>query len=49
MAPDTPLVETLLTLYRTRTSVPVVDPDSGCLVGVISYWDVGERILEQKI
>jgi CBS-domain-containing membrane protein len=49
VAPDTPLVETLLILYRTRTSVPVVEPDSGCLVGMISYWDVGARILEQEI
>jgi CBS domain-containing protein len=45
--PDTPLIETLLILYRTRTSLPVVDPDSGLLVGMISYWDVGERILAQ--
>jgi CBS-domain-containing membrane protein len=49
VAPDTPLVETLLTLYRTHTSLPVVDPDSGCLLGVISYWDVGAKILEQEI
>ena len=26
--PDEPLVETLLILYRTRTSIPVVDPES---------------------
>jgi len=43
--PDLPLVETLLILYRTRTSIPVVEPESGKLVGMISYWDVGERIL----
>jgi CBS-domain-containing membrane protein len=47
--PDTPLVETLLVLYRTRTSLPVVDPDTGFLVGMISYWDVGTKILEQEI
>ena len=44
--PDTPLLESLLTLYRTRTAVPVVEKDSGRLVGVISYWDVGTKILE---
>ncbi len=49
VAPDTPLVETLLILYRTRTSVPVVDPESGLLVGMISYWDVYGKILEQQI
>jgi len=49
VAPDTPLVETLLALYHTRSSVPVVDPDSHCLVGMVSYWDVGQKILEQEI
>jgi CBS-domain-containing membrane protein len=43
--PDTPLVETLLILYRTKTSIPVVEPDSRRLVGMISYFDVGEKIL----
>ncbi|MCB1785617.1 MAG: CBS domain-containing protein [Gammaproteobacteria bacterium] len=46
--PDTPLVETLLVLYRTRASVPVVEPGTCRLVGMISYWDVGRRILEQE-
>jgi CBS domain-containing protein len=45
VGPDTPLVETLLTLYRTKSSVPVLEPKTGKLLGVISYWDVGERIL----
>jgi CBS-domain-containing membrane protein len=45
VAPDTPLVETLLILYRTKTSVPVVQPGTCKLLGMISYWDVGEAIL----
>jgi len=45
VSPDTPLLETLLTLYKTRASLPVVDPDTGKLVGVISYFDVGEKVL----
>ncbi|MGB0713563.1 MAG: HPP family protein [Gammaproteobacteria bacterium] len=45
VAPDTPLMETLLILYRTRTSIPVVDPDSGRLEGLISFWDVGDVVL----
>lgn len=45
VAPDTALVETLLILYNARNSLPVVDPDTGKLVGVISYWDAGEKIL----
>ncbi len=43
--PDHPLVETLLVLYRTKTSLPVVEPESGKLLGMISYWDVGEHVL----
>jgi CBS-domain-containing membrane protein len=43
--PDLPLVETLLILYRTKTSIPVVDPKDRRLVGMISYFDVGEKIL----
>ena len=43
--PDHPMLETLLLLYRSRISIPVVDPDSGMLLGMISYWDIGERIL----
>lgn len=45
VSPDTPLLETLLMLHKTRASLPVVDPDSGKLVGVISYFDAGEKIL----
>ena len=45
VSPDTPLVESLLILYRARNSLPVVDTDSGKLLGVISYWDAGEKIL----
>ena len=45
VSPDTPLVQTLLMLYHARHSLPVVDPESGKLVGVISYWDAGEKIL----
>ena len=46
VAPDTPLVETLLLLYQTQNSLPVVDPDTGKLLGMISYFDVGEKILK---
>lgn len=49
VTPDTPLVETLLTLYQARNSIPVVDPDSDRLLGVISYWDAGEHILAAPV
>ena len=43
--PETALVETLLILYRTKASIPVVDRETGRLAGMISYFDVGEKIL----
>jgi CBS domain-containing protein len=49
VGPDTPLLETLRILYRNRASLPVVEPDSGRLLGVISYFDVGEHILAAKV
>jgi len=49
VAPDTPLVETLLVLYRAHASLPVVETDSGKLVGVISYFDAGRNILAADI
>lgn len=45
VAPGTPLTETMLQLYQTRASVPVVDPVSCKLLGMISYWNIGEKIL----
>lgn len=47
--PDLPLVEALRMLYLTRASLPVVEPDSGKLVGVISYFDAGEKILNAPL
>lgn len=43
--PDTPIVQTLMILYRDQSSLPVVEPDSHCLVGMISYWDACRRFL----
>lgn len=45
VAPDTSLLETLRILYYEKVNLPVVDPVSGRLEGMISYFDVGERIL----
>lgn len=47
VGPDTPLLEAVLILYRTKASLPVIDPETKKLVGVISYWDLGKRILEE--
>ncbi|MDJ0873483.1 MAG: CBS domain-containing protein [Gammaproteobacteria bacterium] len=46
--PDTPMLETLLTLYRTKTALGVVEEDTRRLLGVISYFDVGERIMAES-
>lgn len=43
---DTPIVETLLTLYKAKANLPVVDRDSGRLVGTISYYSIGAKIME---
>jgi CBS-domain-containing membrane protein len=45
VSPDTPLTETLLQLYETRFAIPVVEKGSCKLLGMISYWDVGKKIL----
>jgi CBS domain-containing protein len=30
-----------------QDNIPVVDPDSGRLVGIISYWDVLDHLLAE--
>jgi len=47
--PDTPLIETLRILYGHMGSMPVVDPDDGRLLGMVTYWDVGRAILEAEV
>jgi CBS domain-containing protein len=41
---DTPVMNAVLYLYRTRSYLPVVDEASGKLLGVVSTWDVLARI-----
>ena len=41
---DTPVMNAVLHLYRTRSYLPVVDEASGKLLGVVSTWDVLGRI-----
>jgi CBS domain-containing protein len=41
---DTPVMNAVLYLYRTRSYLPVVDEASGKLLGVVSTWDVLRRI-----
>ena len=49
VGPDTPLIETLRILYGHMGALPVVDPASGQLLGIISYWDVGAAILAAEV
>jgi CBS domain-containing protein len=42
LAPQTPLMNAMLFLYRQRNLVPVVD--QGKLVGIVSVWDILARI-----
>lgn len=49
VSPDTSLTETLRILYNHMGSLPVVEPKSGILVGVVTYWDVGAAILGAEI
>ena len=49
MHPDTPTMEVLLLMLRGRTtSVPVVDKPSHRLEGIISFWNVLEKLLGEN-
>ena len=47
LRPDQPLVTAMVYLFLGRNFLPVVDPDSGLLVGVVSAWDVLESIIRK--
>lgn len=49
IAPDTSLLETLLTLYREKCNLPVVDKRTNRLEGMVSYYDVGEKIMGEGL
>lgn len=44
LRPSTPIMNAVLFLYRARTYLPVVDENSGQLLGVVSTWDILGRI-----
>lgn len=46
LRPDQPLISAMFYLYQGRNFLPVVEPDSGLLVGVVSAWDVLENIIK---
>ena len=46
VSPETSLIETLLTMYHQEKNLPVVDRASGRLEGMISYYDIGDMMLQ---
>lgn len=44
--PDTALTHVVLSLYNCHNNLPVVERDSGKLVGIVSYWDIVGHLLE---
>ncbi len=46
--PDTPLIDAILQLSQNHNVVPVVDPDSGKLLGAISFFTVLKALEEAR-
>ncbi len=44
--PDTPLIEAIRLLCRNHLTIPVVEPETERLIGVISYWDAARHLIE---
>ena len=47
LQPDQPLVTAMFYLFHGRNFLPVVEPASGLLVGVISAWDILDSIIKK--
>lgn len=48
--PSDSLTRTLQRLAQTQDNIAVVDPDTKILVGIVSYWDVLDRLADgQKV
>ena len=47
LRPGQPLVTAMFYLFHGRNFLPVVEPASGLLVGVISAWDILDSILPE--
>lgn len=46
LRPDSPIVAAILLVYRIRNFVPVVDPNNGKLLGLVSTWDALAKLNE---
>lgn len=47
LVPEMSLVETLLHLHRYHHNLPVVDPQTGRLLGFVTYWSVLARLADR--
>ena len=47
LQPDQPLIAAMFYLFHGRNFMPVVEPDSGLLVGVISAWDLLGNVIKK--
>lgn len=45
--PETALTHVTLSLYNCHNNLPVTDKATGKLVGIVSYWDIVGRLLEE--
>ena len=43
--PDTAISQVVVHLTESRNNLPVVEEDTGKLLGMVSYWDIVGRIL----
>lgn len=48
LKPDQPIITVMFYLFHGRNFMPVVEPDSGLLVGVISAWDILQSIIRKN-
>jgi CBS domain-containing protein len=46
VTPETSLIEALLTMYHQEQNLPVVESTTGRLEGMISYYDIGDMVLQ---
>jgi CBS domain-containing protein len=47
LVPEMSLVETLLHLHRYHHNLPVVDPQTGRLLGLVTYWSVLAKLTDR--
>jgi CBS domain-containing protein len=48
LKPDSPIMEAVLLIFRTRNFVPVVDPASRRLLGMVSTWNILAKLEGDK-